>query len=440
MDWIKFAENNSSNVVVNYIKNINPSNTVMANMLSKISVKKREEILRDLSCPGNVLLCGYYLGYIPKPNVHYLTYVGIEILPEAEARKIVGSTIYDAIAYYKRGFIDLLKDMTLLDDFIYYGLDREDDETILELLDLRPEWEDKIRVSEINRRCKDLFMRYPNTFNAGEVEHVKDIFTDEEVVDFIDVCLNLPDEDIDNPLLTDIVEQYSSIIVLRYAIDNDIPVNPSRMLLDADDITVGQFIELDNEIEYLSNADAAETYIKTGRPIFLKFKNKERDQLKIDYSRSNLMRSLDITYDIDLIFMFAEIQERSITDSDIEKIHDLGCSVEFAQELDYAVMVRILDALPLDRVVRQSNVGSIVDSYILELYDKYPTGVKRLWELYAKNYPFGLDLMAYYLPFKISERFRPSITQIPIFNYFQQPTNKRVHPHDISIKTVSPYH
>jgi hypothetical protein len=216
--------------------------------------------------------------------------------------------------------------------------------------------------------------------------------------------------------LLDVLATYDDTYVWKYIINNGIPLSPEGMLEKASDEIVLKFIDLDNELGFMSSAIRTNLYLNTGRDIFLKFEDRNRDEVDVEYNRLVLSRSNGFK----LILIFDGVQDLELTDSDIRLIYTLGHRVEIRRRSKLSIVVRLLDYIPIDRLVEEEHTSTIPDETLADLYIKYPLGVRRLWEQYSLYNPLYLDIAAYYLPIKISTNFKPSVIQLAIFNYLKK--------------------
>jgi hypothetical protein len=204
MDWTNFAEYNSVSIIAQYIMDIDPDVKDIYDMLANVTVEKREEILghSDMHL-DKVRASAYYLGYIRRPNdLELIDAYGIELLPEDGARKIKPRTYHDAIACYKRGFVDIIKTMTL--DNIIYGINQDDDRYILQLLEIRPNW--IVHVHVIGDNTREILFLYPNLLEQWMT--LSHIISSTEVMEIISRSGK-----IDEPWISGILAQYSDVSV-----------------------------------------------------------------------------------------------------------------------------------------------------------------------------------------------------------------------------------
>jgi hypothetical protein len=221
-----------------------------------------------------------------------------------------------------------------------------------------------------------------------------------------------------------------------------ISLNITTILFNGSDSKVLEYIKLDDEVSYIGNSDAVNLYLTTGRSVFLKFKNKGMDELKVKYSRELLDRSIGITLDTKLILIMDKtLGNLDITDSEIRTIYNRGYGIQISRGFGLDILVRLLDYIPMDRFLEKDKIYTLPMEDIITLNTKYPLGIKRLWELYSTYQPIALDIMAYYLHISVTEKFRPSVTQLTIYNYLnKKPKHTRTkYIGDITIKQLPMY-
>jgi hypothetical protein len=174
MDWTSLAEMYTPIVLSDYINLLDPSTKEMFNMLANVTIETRNNILQDSSMHyDKVIASAYYLGYYSrKPDISYMDSYGIEVLPEAKARTIKPVSIYDAMACYRRGFIDMIQSMENPEEIIY-GSNENDDKLIMEILILRPDWVNTVSIVTQDKKYRDILLKYPTLLHYSMTYDLK---------------------------------------------------------------------------------------------------------------------------------------------------------------------------------------------------------------------------------------------------------------------------